>query len=48
MQWQVPITIATSQNPNALTFLLDKPSTTVTLEGVGPNDWILVSGGLTG
>ena len=43
MQWQVPITIATSKNPKALTFILDQPSTTVTVEGVGPDDWLLVS-----
>ena len=43
MLWQVPVTIATSKNPAALKFVLDKSSTTVTVEGVGPDDWILVS-----
>ena len=42
MLWQVPVTIATSKNPEALKFVLDKTSTTITLEGVGPDDWILV------
>ena len=42
MLWQVPVTIATSKNKEALKFVLDKASTTITLEGVGPKDWILV------
>ena len=42
MVWKVPVTIATSKNPAALKFVLDKGSTTVTVEGVGPDDWILV------
>ena len=45
MQWQIPVTIATSKNRSALTFVLDKPSTTVTLEGLGANDWVLVREG---
>ena len=42
MLWQVPVTIATSKNPEALKFVLDKVSMTVTVEGVGTDDWILV------
>ena len=42
MLWQVPVTIATSKNPAAMKFVLDSRSTTVTVEGVGPDDWILV------
>ena len=45
MQWQIPVTIATSKNRSALTFVLDKPSTTITLEGLGANDWVLVREG---
>ena len=40
--WQVPVTIATRKNPEAMKFVLDKASMTVTVEGVGPDDWILV------
>ena len=43
MLWRVPVTIATSKNPVALKFVLDSSSTSVTVEGVGPDDWILVS-----
>lgn len=43
MLWRVPVTIATSKNPAALKFVLDTSSTTVTVEGVGSEDWILVS-----
>ena len=43
MLWRVPVTIATSKNPAALKFVLDTSSTSVTVEGVGPDDWILVS-----
>ena len=42
MLWLVPVTIATKKNPEALRFILDKPTDTVTVEGVGPDDWILV------
>ena len=42
MLWQVPVTIATSKNPAAVKFVLDSQSTTITVEGVGPEDWILV------
>ena len=43
MLWHVPVTIATSKNPSAVKFVLDKRSETITVEGVGPDDWILVS-----
>ena len=43
MLWQVPVTIATRKNPEALKCILDKASMTVTIEGVGPDDWILVN-----
>ena len=42
MIWQVPITIATKTNPSAVKFVLSKTSATVTVEGVRPDDWILV------
>ena len=43
MLWNVPVTIATKGNPEAAKFVLDKVSDTVTIEGVGPDDYILVS-----
>ena len=42
MLWQVPVTIATTKNPKAKKFLLDKASMVVTVEELGPDDWILV------
>lgn len=42
MLWNVPITIATKNNPETVRFVLEKASDTVTIEGVGPGDWILV------
>ena len=42
MQWKVPVTIATGHNKQALTFLLETNSTTVTLD-VEADDWIKVS-----
>lgn len=48
MLWRVPVTIATSKNPAALKFVLDTSSTTVTVEGVGPDDWILLNPGRQG
>ena len=42
MLWQVPVTIATPQNPTAYKFVLDKSSATVTIEGLKPTDWIKV------
>ena len=43
MLWNVPVTIATKANPEAVKFVLEKESDTVTVEGVGPDDYILVS-----
>ena len=43
MLWKVPITVATKGNPQAAKLVLSQQSTTVTLEGVGENDWVLVS-----
>ncbi len=42
MIWQVPITIATASNKEALKFVLDKSTATVTLEGISATDWIKV------
>lgn len=41
MLWKVPITIATAQNKQALTVLLDTVSTTVTMD-IEDGDWIKV------
>lgn len=43
MLWQVPVTIATSQQKEAYKFVLDKQSVTITLEGLKPDDWIKVN-----
>ena len=43
MLWKVPITVATKGNPLAASLMLSEQSTTVTLEGVGEGDWVLVS-----
>lgn len=43
MRWNVPITIATKNNPEAIRFVLEKECDTVTIEGIEPEDWILVS-----
>ena len=48
MLWKVPITIATKGNPQAASLVLTEQSTTVTLEGVGESDWVLVSWGRGG
>ena len=45
MLWKVPIVIATKGNPQAASLVLTEQSTTVTLEGVGEGDWVLVSWG---
>ena len=37
------MTIATRNNSTTKKFVLNKRSDTVTVEGVGPDDWILVS-----
>ena len=42
MCWKVPITIATKSNPEAMKFVLEKMEDIVTVEGVGPEDYILV------
>ena len=42
-EWVVPITVATSKSDNALTFVLDKRTTSVVVENVCPEDWVLVS-----
>ena len=43
----VPITVATPNSNNALTFVLDKKTTTVVIENIAPEDWILVSIGIS-
>ena len=43
MLWKVPVTVATRQNPEALRFVLEKASDTVTVDGVGPQDYVMVS-----
>ena len=48
MIWNVPVTIATKANPEAVRFVLDKACDSVTVEGVGPDDWILVNPGRQG
>ena len=45
MLWKVPITVATKGNPQAASLVLSQKSTTVTLEGVGEGDWVLVREG---
>ena len=42
MLWNVPITIATKSNPEAVRFVLDKASDIVTIDNVTADDWILV------
>ena len=42
MLWQVPITIATSENQNAYKFVLNQRSTSVTINGVKDGEWIKV------
>lgn len=45
--WMVPISICTSEDPKCskLKVLLDRPETTVTVSGVGPDQWVKVSSG---
>jgi puromycin-sensitive aminopeptidase len=43
MLWKVPITVATKGNPQAASLVLTEQSTTVTLEGEGESDWVLVN-----
>ena len=40
--WHVPVTIATGNSSTAKKFILNKQCDTVTVEGVGPDGWILV------
>ncbi|KAL5489625.1 hypothetical protein EMCRGX_G018741 [Ephydatia muelleri] len=47
-QWMVPITVATRNSSNALTFVLDKKTTSVVVENVSPEDWILANPGRVG
>ncbi len=42
MRWKVPITIATKSNPEAVKLVLEGESTTVTVEGVNADDYVLV------
>ncbi|MEQ2268917.1 hypothetical protein XENORESO_018579 [Xenotaenia resolanae] len=46
----VPISICTSEDPKCskLKILLDKAETTVTLSGVGPDQWIKINPGTVG
>ena len=48
MCWKVPITIATKGNPEAVKCVLEKMEDIVTVEGVGPEDYILVRGWVGG
>ena len=41
-QWMIPITIATKKNQSAHSFLLDVKEATVTIDDVGPSDWVTV------
>ncbi len=42
MLWKVPVTVATKSNPEAVRFVLEKATDTVTVEGVGPGDYVVV------
>ena len=42
LQWHVPVTIATGNSSTAKKFILNKQCDTITVEGVGPDGWILV------
>ncbi|KAH8408130.1 hypothetical protein KR222_009660 [Zaprionus bogoriensis] len=48
--WTVPISVSTAVNPTqiAKTFLLDKPSMEVVLDGVSESDWIKINPGTVG
>uniref|UniRef100_A0A3P9QDP2 Aminopeptidase n=1 Tax=Poecilia reticulata TaxID=8081 RepID=A0A3P9QDP2_POERE len=48
--WMVPISICTSEDPKCskLRILLEKSETTVTLNGVGPDQWIKINPGTVG
>ncbi|XP_070570374.1 puromycin-sensitive aminopeptidase-like [Ptychodera flava] len=49
-QWMVPISISTSANPSkaALKIVLDKPTTTVTIDNVAPDQWVKLNPGTVG
>ena len=38
----IPVTIATKKNQSAHSFLLDSKEATVTIDDVGPSDWVKV------
>lgn len=44
MLWKVPVTVATKDKPDSSRFVLEKQSDVVTLEGVEPENYVLVSG----
>uniref|UniRef100_A0A3B5LVZ0 Aminopeptidase n=1 Tax=Xiphophorus couchianus TaxID=32473 RepID=A0A3B5LVZ0_9TELE len=48
--WMVPISICTSEDPKCskLRILLEKSETSVTLNGVGPDQWIKINPGTVG
>ncbi|XP_063740156.1 puromycin-sensitive aminopeptidase isoform X2 [Eleginops maclovinus] len=48
--WMVPISICTSEDPKCskLKVLLDRPETTITLNGVPPDQWIKINPGTVG
>lgn len=43
--WMVPISICTSEDAKCckLKVLLDRPETTITVSGVGPDQWVKVT-----
>ncbi|XP_077997476.1 puromycin-sensitive aminopeptidase-like [Glandiceps talaboti] len=49
-QWMVPISISTSADPSkaAVTIVLDKPTTTVTIDNVAPDQWVKLNPGTVG
>ncbi|XP_075924071.1 puromycin-sensitive aminopeptidase-like [Petromyzon marinus] len=49
-QWMVPISVSTSEDPNAIhtTVLLDKPEMTVTIKNIDPKHWIKLNPGTVG
>uniref|UniRef100_A0A665U1C4 Puromycin-sensitive aminopeptidase n=1 Tax=Echeneis naucrates TaxID=173247 RepID=A0A665U1C4_ECHNA len=48
--WMVPISICTSVDPKCtkLNVLLDRPETTITVSGVGPDQWVKINPGTVG
>ncbi|XP_063314909.1 puromycin-sensitive aminopeptidase [Pelobates fuscus] len=49
-QWMVPINICTCEAPSSskLKILMDKPETTIVLEGVRPDQWVKINPGTVG